>query len=863
MANIPDLRSKEQIAGELIDGIRARLRKDIDLNNSSTLLQIIEAIAQGQFKSAADIISMIDADSVDRAEGEQLQRIARDKNVPIFPSQSSTGRVSISDTSFAKISSRIYAGQPAPVAGSIKIYVPDASSFPSSGGKLYIGRGTTNVEGPLTYVSTASEAGGAYWSITLASTSPTTKFHNLGEAVVLAQGGNRFIPSNASIQTAQGASITAVGFVTTSAATIIDGEVTVTDVPVRCSVPGTIGNVSKGSIKEIVGVPFPGSVSNDLAFSNGRDADTEDDIKERIKAYEQAKAKGTEAAIETASKDVVAKDELKKVQSSSIVRYADNTTELVFDDGTGYEPLFVGAPFETVVDSAVGGEKEVQLRQKPIAQARVKNSHAGPYPMTDLSLLAVTVAGVQTVHQFLASDFKVPSSATPFEVAASINGNSAINFLCSTSDNGSQLVLYPKDRKVNDIQVSVPSSGIDANVALGFPLLQAVTLRLYKNDLPMQQDGVLASVSTRAKTSWSPAISAGDTLKYQVDGTPEVTATFNLTDFQAVDASAIVSSLTAIATWAQVFNNLMPGVKATVVGDTIRFDSARGFSDVASLRITGGTLKNQIFETGVELFGQGQASDFTFNKNTGQLGFADALIVGDKITAGSQFTRASALTASIPSGPASNGRLWLLTDGGSQSIPNGLKSNTQVSFAKSGTLLTISSQSPSLVPEGFEDAKEGDWIIVWANAADPAPLISNQGFWRIQSVTTGTVIVDDGTTSRSNLNLSFTPITDRVVLVRSTAPMQLLDFTADTLVNFTSAVKNNLTGVDAIISGSKVRISTKTFSSDGEIFFAAADAGGAVLELPTSKSILLTTGSQPRLTVKQASQLLLTELSEQ
>ncbi len=842
MAKVPDLRSKEQIAGQLMDGIRARVRKDLDLNQGSNLTQITEAIAQQLFKSEANLISMIDAMSADRSEGEQLQREARDANVPILPSLASTGRVDISDVSFAKISSRVYAGQPAPVAGSLKIYVADASKFATAGGRIYIGRGTTNVEGPLTYTSVQAEAGGSYWSITLAATSPTTKFHNLGEEVTFAQGGNRFIASNTTVQTAQGASITAVSFVTTSAATIIDGEVTVSNVPVRCQVPGTIGNVARGAIREIIGVAFNGIVFNNLSFNNGREADTEDDIRERIKAYEQAKSKGTEQAIETASKDVIAKDELKKVQSANVIRYADNSTDLVFDDaGGGYEPNFVGAPFETVIDSAVGGENEVQLRQKPIAQALVRNNATGPWPIENLSFLAVEIAGEETVHQFLDADFQVPSSATAFEIAASINGDPNINFLCATNDDGTYIVLYPRDRSANDILVKTPVSGTDANIALGFPLITSKTARMYKNDLPLEQDGRIAFVQTRAKSSWSPAISDGDTLIYKVDKTPAVTTTFTLADFQEIDPGATVSSLTSIDIWAQVMNNLMPGVRASVIGDIIQFESARGADDKAAIEIVGGTLRNQIFSTTDTLFSVGQAPDFTLNKQTGQIGFTDSLITGDKITMGSQFTRGSALTSAIPNGPTQNGRVWVLADGGSLDIPPGLKSNSQVTFSKTGTLLTITATSPSLVPEGFDEAQVGDWLIVWANASDPAPLQSNQGFWRIQSVEEGEIVVDDGTTARSNLNISFTPITDRIVIVRSEAPMQLLDFTAQPLVTFLNSITTDLVGIDAQIVGSRVRISTKTFADDGEIYFAAADQGGSSLELPIGTAIENTT----------------------
>ncbi len=81
---------------------------------------------------------MIDAQSIDRAVGEALQTIARDKGVPILSAGPASGRVEIIDTSFQKVESRVYAGQPAPVAGSIEIFVADASSFDPTGGELYI-----------------------------------------------------------------------------------------------------------------------------------------------------------------------------------------------------------------------------------------------------------------------------------------------------------------------------------------------------------------------------------------------------------------------------------------------------------------------------------------------------------------------------------------------------------------------------------------------------------------------------------------------------------------------------------------------------------------------------------------------------
>lgn len=834
MANVPDLRSKEQITGEIIDGIKSRLRKDIDLADGSVLSQIIEAFSQGLFKGEADRITMIDALSIDRSQGEELQRKANDANVPIFSATASYGQVTITDATFNKITSAIYAGQPASVAGSLIIYVTNATSFSSSGGKIYIGRGSSNVEGPLTYTSTTPLSGGTYWAINLAATSPTTKFHNIGESVTLGQGGNRFIPNNTICQTPQGASITAVSFATTSGASIIDGEITVTNVPVRCNARGTIGNVAKGAIQEIVGVPFSATVYNSLAFANGRDADTEDNIKDRIKAYEAAKSKGTPQAIKLAAAGVVAKDELKKVASTSIVTYSDNSLDLVFDDNTGYEPLYNGVPFETVVDLAIGGEPQVQLRQIPVAQARVQSSNVGPFPVSNGDFLAVQVGNVETIHQFSSTDFKVPSSATAFEITASINGNSNLNFSATTASNGLKLVIYPRNRTANALLIKVPPAGIDANVVFGLPVNLTSTIRLYKNDQPLTQDGQIASLNTRSQASWSPAIAAGVTLIYSVDKTPAITATFTLSNFQLVSPIATVSYVTPISVWAQVMNNIMPGIIATVQGDQISIESNRGASSIASIEITGGTLLSQMFDTSVSLLSTGQTSDFTLNKNTGQIGFSTNLIVGDKVTAGSQYTRGNALTTAMATGPGVAGRVWMISDGACESIPNDVKSNTQVTFQKSGNLMTITGQTPSLTPDGFTQAQAGDWLVVWANPTDPAALQSNQGFWRIRTVQTGQITVDDGTIVRPSFG-SFIPLSNRIVIVRSQAPIQLLNYPISSLVTFVNNANNQLVGITSQIVGSQVRISTETFDADGQIYFVAADQGGSALGLTLAK----------------------------
>lgn len=735
MANIPQLLTKEQLIGLIIDSILAKIDNISDLNPGSDLTQLAEAVGQVIYKPYTDQIAMLTALSVDRAVGEALQRLARDKNVPILPALPASGLVNITDLTFKKVQTSIYAGQPAPVGGSAVVYVSDASQFLPSG-TLYIGRGTANVEGPLTYDSIVPLAGGTYYQINLNTGTPTAKFHNIGETVIMGQGGNRPVRAGTVVSTPQGSAVSSVNYITTVAATILDGETTVTQVPIVSQQVGTVGNVPRGAIQQVSGLSFNASAFNDQPLSNGRAADSEDDIRQRIKLYEQLKAKGTPQAIKAASIDVVAPDSSARTTSANVVQYAGGPAALIYDDSDINEPKFSGIGVETVVDEAIGGERDLQLRNVPTAQARIVSGQAFPYNIPDLYELSVTISGETTVHQFRSTDFRVPGAATAFEVAASINADATINFLANTYNGGTQVVVFPKDPKVNNIVVNTLATN-DANDALQFFADNvAYTLRAYRNDTLLFQDGLLARLSTKPKPSWSTGIIDGDTLTYQVDGTPEVTATFTLTDFQLVNASSTVSASEPIDIWVQVFNNLMPGIVATAEGDVVHFDSNRGFSSKASIVITGGTLRDKIFALGATLTSTGQDSDYTFNRNTSQLSLSTQLVAGESVTIGSPFTRAKLITASLPSGPAASGNVWFVVDGDAQVIANSMRSTTQIEFTRafvSNTALVRTSNVVTVTTATPHGILVGDHVTI----ADVTPSSFN-GSFQVDSVPTST-----------------------------------------------------------------------------------------------------------------------------
>ena len=66
------------------------------------------------------------------------------------------------------------------------------------------------------------------------------------------------------------------------------------------------------------------------------------------------------------------------------------------------------------------------------------------------------------------------------------------------------------------------TDGRNAAVQLGFPSSQYQTLRLYKNNIPLSEDGNTATVFTADQALWSASIANGDTLVLSVDGTAQI-----------------------------------------------------------------------------------------------------------------------------------------------------------------------------------------------------------------------------------------------------------------------------------------------------------------------------------------------------
>ncbi len=709
-----ELKSYEQILGTLIRKVQSEAGLT-DLEPGSVVLSILEAAAESDFSIAADILAALDSIDIDRAENAILSLLAAQKGLSRLPASRASGPLTITDNSFTKKSTTIYQGQPAPIANSSILYVNDASEWPSSG-SLYIGRNTINVEGPLPYTSIVSL--GNYYQITLNAS--TNKFHNTGESVILGQGGIRTIPSGTRANTGVVGAAQPVSFSILDSATLLDGEDSVTGVSSICESLGTTGNIPSQAITNFPSPPFPNlTVSNSFPFTNARDEEGDIELRDRIKKKNSTNTNGTNQSIINAVTNLVAADEQKRILSASIAEAVGNDPTILYvDDGTAYEPIYTGVGQEIILDNAVGGQKFLQLVNPGLVKAQITSLSSQPFNIKNGSILSVLVGGVLSEQVFSSSDFFDISSATAYEVVASINSNPDLLFTARTAEGATKIVLTAKADSDENIEISEPADGLDANELFNFQTGKQYTLKLYKNDDELIKDGAEAFLES-ISFPWGLS-SSTYTLILSVDQTPAATYTFdssNLAPYSPQNAP--------LSIWANAINATIPGVSGVVSGNKLLIVSNKGASDLASVEVLGGTLVTTGAVFSIES-SSGLSSDYSLIRGAGQIILAEPAETGDTFKAGTTDTRAYVQSDAILSGVIStslSSNIYLIND----------RESTVVTAATiPGITITASSTVATwwryTGPSGtFVNTQIGDWaVIADAGVTDG----SNQGFFR-------------------------------------------------------------------------------------------------------------------------------------
>ena len=719
-SKLPNPKSYETILGDMLSTYMSKIGVN-DLNVGSAVTSFFESYAQATYRASGDTFAILRDFSVDRAEGEALQRIREEENLAAIVARVATGKVTITDSTFSKKATKIYAGTQSPNIGSTALPVSDASEFTASG-SVYIGRGTTNIEGPIAY-SSITPIGG-YYILNLST--PTTKYHNISESVVLAQGGTRNITAGTVVKTLSSGSSPDVNFTVTRNTTILDGEDTVTDVPVAAQEPGSDGNVPANSVREFASAPFTGAiVTNPSPFTTGRNVETDQELKNRIKKARISKGLGTAIAVKNSILGAQAPDENAVVTSDEI--FSDGTeTTLFLDNGQGYEEKTKGVGLEFIVDAALGGETHFQLAtsgtQTSISKATLTSTETSPFAVSANDRLAILVGGVLSEHVFSAGDFKADGFATAFEIVASVNADSNINFSATTVDNGTKVAFQAKTETSENLQKTSPTSGKDAGAALGLTTSEVETLRLYKNNIPLSRNGKIATIESANQSDWSSTITNGDTLKVSVDKTAQITYTFTNADFLSEGTHATVAKTNTLTSWINVINAKITGITASINGNRIVLTSNLGAKSRGNITIdSSSTLVSKgMFTASLGLSSTGAAADFTLSRNTAQIKLTKALAAGDSLSAGSASTQATVYSSAILGGSVTlpaDAEMWVMVDNQDASIVNhGVLSNSLIYLTKP-TSNVIRFRASSV--NAFGNVQAGDYVVIWSQELLP------------------------------------------------------------------------------------------------------------------------------------------------
>lgn len=603
-----------------------------DVNDGSVLLTMIEAFANEDFRQYLALYDIIKSVTIDTATGNDLDKLGIERGAGVRRSPTTaTGYVTITDTSFTKVSTVIYPGQPGPISGQTYIYIQSATGFTASG-SVIIGRNTNNNE-TKSYSSITNM--GSYYRLNL--TSGLASDHGTEETVILSQGGVRTVPANSVVSTVQTDTTPELTYSTKFDATIEDGEVTITDVAIVAAGTGSTYNVPSGFINQFASAPFAGAtVTNEEAVTDGLDTETDPEYRDRIKNHIQSLSKSVKAAVLNCLNGLYDETQQATILSTSYIEATelDEPSYIYIDDGTGFEPSYGNAGYEEILLEAVGGEKYLTLDNPYIMKASLVTNSIEPWTITAGSKLTFNVNGISETITLLSTAFQDINAATAEEMAAHINSLSNI-VEARTTDGRKRVIVQSKNWVGESIScVSDPVLN-SANAVLNFDEdVVYNTLNLYKNGVLLSKDGTEASVSCTVAEPY--VLSDGDDLTVKVDGTADQTVLFQAILFPPGDPITSCSA-SAVAT---IINQQLAGAMATVTNaGTIKITSNKGRTSLASIEVTGGTARTKLgFSTSTVT---GSDTDYYLNRYNGKLKLAEVAVAGDRFEAGTSNTRAS------------------------------------------------------------------------------------------------------------------------------------------------------------------------------------------------------------------------------
>ena len=387
---------------EILKTMEATVKTDTpltDINPGSVISTLLLAAANEDFEQQYQIASLLKLLNIDNLNTEDLETKAFEYGLFRKSAFSSTGNVTIkrvpvsgglAETSVVKSGQAPRVGdQEITVTGGIDEAKDDLGGvIYTFGGKssdfsIIVGSNVDNYE--MVMVNDITKIGTDF-KFTLVA--PLTKNHDLGTPIY-AQSGKEFQLFDGDTFSVTLSSGEQVIFTVSGNYTLLSGQSELGGINVNCQSVGVIGNIKQ---EEITTASYTGAgdtdgiiIKNKEAFTNGKDEETDDELRDRVKNFAQGVGRGTKDAILGALTQVqdVRKGSKKRIVSATLINPPGGDVDIYIDDGTGYKAEEVAVNDEEVLLVAEGDETELQLKNHPVVYPYIETGGLGPFNVTD------------------------------------------------------------------------------------------------------------------------------------------------------------------------------------------------------------------------------------------------------------------------------------------------------------------------------------------------------------------------------------------------------------------------------------------------------------------------------------------------
>jgi hypothetical protein len=295
------------------------------------------------------------------------------------------------------------------------------------------------------------------------------------------------------------------------------------------------------------------------------------------------------------------------------------------------EPVFASQSYELLLANASGRESTFRTAQAPVTPVMALGSIDGPFEIVAGQTLAITLDGTTTTYTVNSSNYQDLGAATAYELIRDFNSQGGA-FEFRTYNGGLRIAIF--DKNDSGEEITIASSTLQAT--LGLPTDPIRSIYIYRNGSLQSYRGATASLTTRSFSSWNRAVPF--TCALSVDGVALSTVTITNANFTQFGTTLTTSSADQ---WRQVFEQVFPGISASVVDGSIVLSSNLQNNSRSALEVTGGTWvgTSAIWLPSGVLSSTGNSQNYKFNRRTGDIRWVDTLSAGDIIEVASVYTR--------------------------------------------------------------------------------------------------------------------------------------------------------------------------------------------------------------------------------